>query len=620
MLSTLTMLLLTGTAQMQDSFYSEAPILAERVTAGSLPPVDQRLPANPMLITPYEDVGVYGGTWNMAMVNKDNTGFLRIVGFENLVRWDPNWTKVIPNVAQSYEVSADATTYTFRLREGMRWSDGEPFSADDIVFWYEAVQNNLELTPEGNGGLTVEKVGDYEVIFRFESPRGLFLQEMAAFVGVHMTRFAKHYASQFHPYYNPNIAQLVAEAGVATWVDLWNLKTDRIGVGIPTLNAWLVETARFEPSVEGEAIVRAVRNPYYWKIDTEFNQLPYIDVVEFKVVTSRDEVTALALAGEIDMQDRNIDGVLSLPENQATGGYELYTLTSSFSNYMAISFNQTHTDPVKREIFRNRDFRIAMSHALNRPAMIEASGLDVQPAQVAPLNGTPWYSETMQTQYLEYNVALANEYLDRAGYSERDAADFRLGPDGERIRITLMISDPTPSTQYSSYLPLIESDWEAVGIEVDVELVPRLDYEARSFANDFDVAAFLGEGGLDTLLSPRNIVPVFRPWSQQGILWADWFNNSSDGEEPPAPVLEAMNLYRQVTQTADIDRQVELMQQIIAIVEQEFHVIGLHEVPLTYGIIRPNVHNVPSFSFFSSNYPNPAPTNPSQYYIDPQDD
>jgi peptide/nickel transport system substrate-binding protein len=320
------------------------------------------------------------------------------------------------------------------------------------------------------------------------------------------------------------------------------------------------------------------------------------------------------------MQDRNINPALALPENQATGGYTLYTLVSSFSNYMAISFNQTHTDPVKREIFRTRDFRIGMSHALNRPAMIAASGLDVEPRQVAPLEGTPWYSELMANQYLEYNVTLANEYLDRAGYSARDAAGFRLGPDGERIRITLMVSDPTPSADYSTYLPLIEADWEAVGVEVTVELVPRLDYEARSDANDFDVAVFLGEGGLDTLQAPRHMVPVLSPWSQQGILWSDWYSGSPSGEEPPAPVLAAQNLYRQISQTSDIDQQVELMRQMIAIITPEFHVIGLHEVPLTYGIIRPNFHNVPAFSFFASNYPNPSPTNPSQYFIDPQDD
>jgi peptide/nickel transport system substrate-binding protein len=292
------LLVLTTFGFAQDSFYQQAPMLAERVAAGELPPIDERMPNNPVLITPYESVGVYGGTWNMALVNRDNTGFRRIVGFDNLVRWNPNWTGVIPNVAQSYEVSDDATTYTFRLRQGMHWSDGAPFTADDILFWYDAVLNNSELTPNGNGGLTVEKLSDVEVVFRFDKPQGLYLQDLSSFTGTDITRFAKHYAAQFHPDFNPDVAQLVAEAGVETWVDLWNMKTAHIGVGVPTLNAWVVETARFEANAEGEAIVRAVRNPYYWKIDTEFNQLPYIDVIEFKVVTSIDEVTALALAGE----------------------------------------------------------------------------------------------------------------------------------------------------------------------------------------------------------------------------------------------------------------------------------------------------------------------------------
>ena len=130
----------------------------------------------------------------------------------------------------------------------------------------------------------------------------------------------------------------------------------------------------------------------------------------------------------------------------------------------------------------------------------------------------------------------------------------------------------------------------------------------------------IGEGGLDTLQAPRNFIPVLPPWSQQGILWADWYDGLPSGEEPPSPVLEAITLYRQVLQTGDIEQQVDLMKQIISIMEEEFHVMGIHEVPLTYGIIRPNFHNVPKFSFFSSNYPNPSPTNPSQYFIDPIND
>jgi peptide/nickel transport system substrate-binding protein len=235
---------------------------------------------------------------------------------------------------------------------------------------------------------------------------------------------------QFHKDYNPDIDRLIAQEGVKDWVELFKKKVwkddstaqfNKIPE-FPTLGAWVLEPGAFDAEGNPAPVVKAVRNPYYWKIDTDYNQLPYIDRLEFQVVDNAADILPLVQAGQVDMQDRNIPADALLPENQAKGGYGLYKLVSSFSNYMAISFNETHADPVKRQIFQNKDFRIGLSYAINRPAIIQAARFDVKPYQVAPLPGTPFYSERMATQYLEYNVKLANEYLDKAGYSRRDAA------------------------------------------------------------------------------------------------------------------------------------------------------------------------------------------------------
>ncbi len=136
------------TAQAQP--YSEAPQLAERVKTGELPPVEERLPQNPLVVEPVEQIGEHGGTWRGSMVGVADTGRLdRTVGYDNLVRWarwqpgdawPDGFPEVIPNIAESWEVNGDATDYTFRLREGMKWSDGQPFTADDIVFWYFGIR------------------------------------------------------------------------------------------------------------------------------------------------------------------------------------------------------------------------------------------------------------------------------------------------------------------------------------------------------------------------------------------------------------------------------------------------------------------------------------------------
>lgn len=612
--------------------YREAAQLAGWVAAGRLPGIEQRLPMNPMLIQPEKRIGVYGGTWHLAMVGTDLLLMRRVMGCEGLVRWDKAWTRVIPNVAQSFEASPDARTFTFNLREGMKWSDGHPFTANDIVFWFEAIYLKDELhylldpwINLGKGALKVEKRDDYTVVFHFAQPQGLFLQHLATLRGIFPTSYPRHYLAQFHEDYNPDIDKLIAKEGVKDWVELFKKKTrqDRNGnhfstiPEFPVLYAWMLEPGSFDADGKPAPVVTAVRNPFYWKIDPEYHQLPYIDRLAFKVLGSPADFLPLIQAGGIDMQDRSIPVEAALPENQAKGGYGLYKLVSSFSNYMAISFNETHVDPVKRQIFRNKDFRIGLSHAINREAIIRAVGLDAEPAQAAPLPGTPFYNERMATQYLEYDVKLANEYLDRAGYSRRDADGFRLGPDGRRIRFTLLVQTPVYAGEFHIHQSMIQTDWKAVGIDMAIETAPRAVAQNRWDNNDYDVTAFTGAGGYDAVISPRHYVPVESSYSHQGMLWFNWYNDphSPQAEEPPAPVKEAIALYRQVNQTADPERQNALMSRIIAMAADQFHVIGIHRMPVSYGVLKPDFHNVPALMFSSANYPHPGPTNPCQYFI-----
>lgn len=141
-------LCLTMALGLPASALEEAPMLKEMVEAGNLPPLEERLPANPLELEVVEQPGEYGGTLRRAILGGgDQHNMVRIVGSENLVRWDADWQEVRPNIAESWEVSEDATTFTFKLREGMKWSDGEPFTADDILFWYEDVFLDETLTP-----------------------------------------------------------------------------------------------------------------------------------------------------------------------------------------------------------------------------------------------------------------------------------------------------------------------------------------------------------------------------------------------------------------------------------------------------------------------------------------
>ena len=284
----------------QDMMYGEAPMLAWMVEAGELPPVEERLPAEPLVVEP-NSPGVYSDpawdqpdrTWNLGLRGTgDGANMIRHIAYEGLVRWDAEWTQVIPNVAAGWEASDDGSEYTFFLREGMKWSDGEPFTAHDIVFWYEAHATNTEASPAppnwmvvGGETGTVEAIDDYTVKFSFAAPNGLFIQRLATPAGLAILQFPRHYAEQFHPDYNPDgIDALLEEAGLDNWVDLWDLKVNDAGnwsTPQPQLWAWVLEEGS---GYTADAIqVTAVRNPYYFKVDSDGNQYPYIDYVQWDV-------------------------------------------------------------------------------------------------------------------------------------------------------------------------------------------------------------------------------------------------------------------------------------------------------------------------------------------------
>ncbi|MFM7175257.1 MAG: ABC transporter substrate-binding protein, partial [Caldilinea sp.] len=165
--------------------YQESPMLTEKVVAGELPPTAERLPLNPLVVQPYEGIGQYGGEY-LGLYDGVRLAEFRAFGYEGLVRWSVDGSEVIPNIAEGWEISEDGTTYTFKLREGMRWSDGELFTADDILFWWEQVETNKEIYPNpypyfvvDGQPATVTKIDDLTVEFKFAVPNGLFLTTLA---------------------------------------------------------------------------------------------------------------------------------------------------------------------------------------------------------------------------------------------------------------------------------------------------------------------------------------------------------------------------------------------------------------------------------------------------------
>ncbi|MDR2535305.1 MAG: ABC transporter substrate-binding protein [Treponema sp.] len=615
----------------------EAPQLAKLAAEGKLPPLNERLPKNPKVITPYERVGVYGGDWRVAQVGGYLTHITRYQGYENLVRWTAGWGGIEPNLAESYEVSPDSSEYTFHLREGLKWSDGESFDAEDILFWYEDVFMHPQLVPgkspifmQNQKPVIVEKINQYTVKFKFSRPNGLFLQQLAQVGNVAHQYLPKHYFKQFHIKYNPDADALAREFGYTDWVALFIAKG---GTGDPSdtvyqngdkpvLDAWKFTIA---PGAGAQAV--AERNPYYWKVDTQGNQLPYLDRIVYDFLQDTDELISKILNGGIDWMDQYFAVPANrglIYENQEKGGYRLFSTSSTEPNAAIVQFNLNHPDPNLRELFQNKYFRIGVSHAINRQEIIDKvySGQGI-PAQAAPRPGTEFYHEGLAKQYIEYNPKTANAALDQAGLTKRDSEGFRLRPDGKRVGFIFEID--SGRNEFVEIVELLQIYLKQVGIDAQIRTMDRSLWEIRVRSNwEFDATIHRFGGGIGqaVLLDPRYYLPL-NGNSVYAPAWQAWYTNPTGAgsrtkpEEPPPQVKRSMELYDKIKETGNTTEQIKLMQQILEIAADQFYVIGLLWAGEGYGIVKNNFCNTPPTMPWSWEYPHPAPENPPQFFIDP---
>ncbi|MCV3272306.1 ABC transporter substrate-binding protein [Roseobacter sinensis] len=622
---------LAVSASLAEADYAEAPQLAELVAQGELPPVAERLPENPLVVTPLERIGTYGGTWNAVLTGSgDKVWLTRTVGYENLVRWNPEWTSVIPNVADSWEVSEDGREYTFNLRKGIRWSDGDLFDTEDIAFAWTDVLTNPELASppsflmDGDQPPALEIIDAHTFRLIFTEPKGLLLDHLAHGNADMFTRYPSHYLKPFHKSYAEDIDAKVAEAGVGTWVDLFNQKVSDISPSfgwrnteLPTLFPW----RQLTPYDGSSAVVSFERNPWYWKVDPDGNQLPYIDAVRFQVTQDREVTLLKAISGEIDFQWRRINGTKERPilfENAEKAGYNFHARLNANMNTGVFFLNLTNPDPVKREIYRNRDFRIALSHAINRQEIIDTvyAGLG-EPYQVAPRPESVYYDEAFAKQYTEHDLEKANALLDGLGYADRDSGGTRLGPDGKPIRIVFEVAS---GKDFVDLGPLLEQQLAAVGIDLEVREIERSLYETKLTGNELDAGMWDGDGGLGIELDPRWYFP-YNFESSFADLWSDWYTAGGlEGEAPPAPAQRQMELFDMVQAEPDLDARRALMRELLEISKEEFWAIGIALPSVAYGITSKRLYNVPAVFPGSFAYPDPAPVNPfTFFYGEPRD-
>lgn len=604
-------------AQDVPTAFQEAPSLAARVTAGEIPALAERLPLaeDIMVVEPIEELGQYGGTWRGAFTGTaDFHAYGRSV-YEQILRWPRNPQNPIgPGLAKEWVFSEDGTSLTLSLRRGLKWSDGEPFTVDDIIFWWEDIETNAEITPAvhaewtvGGQPMTLEKVDEATIILKFAQPNGLATR-MLAFHGcqwpLNFERFGffapKHYLSQFHPTYSPDVTDYT----------LFNERADDLNPERPGMSAWTVSS--WTP---GDNVIIASRNPYYWKVDPAGNQYPYIDEIRLDLVENSEVVNLKAANGEIDMQFRNI-AIPKFPvlqENAEAGEYRLLRWPDAQGSAPTFYPNLTTDDPLLRTLFRDRRFRQALSLGIDRAQINRVSHRELGVERAATLvPDSPFFVPEVEQLNATYDVAAAEALLDEIGLV-KGSDGVRTHPSGEPVRF-LVESSYTTGPQLDA-IELVHQNWVALGLAPEIKTMDRALYWERAIGNQVQMAVWGMDRGLEPFVDPIYLIP-FDNRSWWAVNWGVWYHeNGAGGEEPDEDARAVQTLYDEFKVTIDAARQIELGKEIVRLHGENVWNIGTVGMPPAIVVVKNNFRNVPEEAVTDWIFMSPGNLDPFQFFF-----
>ena len=563
----------------------EPPILRDRVAAGALPPMRQRVPATPQVETldlPWQAPGRYGGDLRLLMGKQGDLSQIAVYGYGRLVGYSSE-LELKPDLAQDVEVE-DGRIFTIRLRRGHRWSDGHPFTSEDFRYWWEDVANHEQLYPSGpprtlevDGELPqVSFPDDRTIVYAWSKPNPTFLHDLAGALPIYLYRPA-HYMKRFHAKYAPEdkLAARVAEYDQRDWADLHTYLDnlyDQDNPDLPTLQPW-VNTTR-PPS---QRFVFE-RNPFYHRVDPEGRQLPYIDRLVVKIAAPG-IIPAKTGAGESDLQARYIrfDNYTFLKEAEDRFPLEVRLWKPAYGSKHTLYPNLNANDPTWRKLMRDVRFRRALSLAIHRYELNQVIyyGLALEGNNTV-LPRSPLYRAHYRQVWAEFAVDRANALLDEIGLTERDDRGYRLLPDGRRCEI--VVESAGESTEESDLLQLITDSWQKAGIGLHTSATQRSVFRRRTFAGDSVMGIWKGlENGVPTAdMSPQELAPVDQ-YSYQWSKWGQYYQTggrSGEAVDMDKPQ-RLLDLYEQWYVTRDADRRREIWHEMLRINAEQQYTIGL---------------------------------------------
>lgn len=521
-----------------------------------LPPLADRIPQEPLVVAPYDSIGTYGGTFDaLSNATESGTSDFMAVRHVNLVRYSDDLETIVPNIAKGWEWNDDFTQLTFFLRKGHKWSDGAPFGAADVEFWYEnlAVDSNVREKPKdyvlvGGKPMTVDVIDENTVRFNLPAPKPGLLSHFANHYAQGFQ--PKHFLGKFHPQVNPDAdkeakkigfengyAVIAAYYGSSDWMDtptpmLTNAtKLDKMPADtVPTLESHIL-TAE---STEGRHLVA---NPYFHMVDTAGNQLPYISEQD-ELFVGESEVRLLKLVnGEVTYkaQALNLDYAPMLLENQEKSNF-----TIEMKPEVALptfGFNVTSENLEKRKVFNNVKFRQAMSVAMNRDEINEVIFFGLgKGQQYIAFSPTPSFVDAKWEQYYaQFDTKLANSLLDEIGMKDTDGDGMRELPNGDKLVLNLQVATQAVSIKL---VELVGQQWKNVGIDNTVKEVTTDEFRSAMSSNQLDVTMYTKGQPLAVILGVSELfIPPYDNYFNQrtAMLWGEYLDSDgASGVKPPA--------------------------------------------------------------------------------------
>lgn len=588
--------------------YTEAPKLANDVAAGTLPPVDERLPEKPRMLVfdePGREIGRYGGTLNMLMGRPKDTRMMVVYGYTRLLGYDREWN-LVPDILESVEVDDDKV-FTFHLRKGHKWSDGHPFTSEDFRYYWEDVLNNEELSHGIPRYLLVDgKPPRFEVIdettvrYSWDKPNPFFLPTLAGARPEYIYMPA-HYMEKFHVNHTDpaTLESRIQAEGQRDWVALHFRKGHQYyndNPDLPTLQPWVLKTE--PPSTR--FVFR--RNPYFHRVDPKGQQLPYIDTVAFSIVNTK-LIPAKTAAGESDLQARNLsfENYAVLKRGEERNDYKVNLWSSGRGSQMALLPNLNALDPEWRETLRNVKFRHALSLAINRDEINQVLYFGLAtPGNDTVLPESPLFEPEYESAWAEYDIEQANDLLDEIGLTQSDAGGTRLLPDGEPMDLIVETAGEDP-TQVD-ILQLIADDWRKLGIRMHIKPEQREVLRNRVFVGASLMSVWTGlENAIPTPeTSPQELAPT----SQHQLYWPKWGQYHETGglagELPDMQaVTELLRLNTAWESEVDPEARKELWHKMLKIRADNTFTIGtVRGVPQPV-VVNNHLRNVPEKGIYN---------------------